>query len=221
MGCPTRKLANASVTGNGTNTKKPLVAIPCSTLISLVLVAAAEFQIVLAANPAQRSGVIEYILVGIPRAGDGIAHRRIAIHLDERRPGGNIETGLVLEPQAGWGLMILVLAKEELVAQEGESRHTDEGWRKGVRFLCYEVLRPLVFADREARHAGAARRKRIHLGELVEHVAEVQRIVRSRDNDQSLHRTDRYHCSVFASLRTDWCRRWEAGRSSAGFSRLS
>ena len=54
--------------------------------------------------------------------------------------------------------MVFVLAEEELVAQKRESRHTDEGRRKGVRFLRDKVLRALVFAHREARHAGAARR---------------------------------------------------------------
>ncbi len=54
--------------------------------------------------------------------------------------------------------MVLMLAEEELVTEKRESRNSDDGRRKRVCFLRDEVLRALVFADREAGHTGAARR---------------------------------------------------------------
>ena len=54
--------------------------------------------------------------------------------------------------------MVLTLAEEEFVAQKREAAHRDEGRRKGVRFVRDKALCALVFADREPRHACAARR---------------------------------------------------------------
>ena len=73
-GCPVRKLANASVTGNGCEYKEAIGCDPLQHVDLLILVSAAEFQLVLAANPAQRSGVIEDIFVGVARAGDRITN---------------------------------------------------------------------------------------------------------------------------------------------------
>src|SRR3984885_4692169 len=74
--------------------------------------------------------------------------------------------------------MVLMLAEEELVTEKRESRHSDDGRRKTVCFLRYEVLCALVFADREARHTGAPRRQWVDLGQLVEHVPEGQSVAR-------------------------------------------
>src|ERR1700722_3292299 len=73
--------------------------------------------------------------------------------------------------------MVLTLAEEELVTEKRESRNSDDGRRKRVGFLRDEVLCALVFSDREAGHTGAARRQRIDLGKLVEHVSEGQSVV--------------------------------------------
>jgi hypothetical protein len=54
--------------------------------------------------------------------------------------------------------MVLTLAEEELVTEKRESRNSDDSRRKRVCFLRDEVLCALVFADREARYTGAARR---------------------------------------------------------------
>ena len=68
--------------------------------------------------------------------------------------------------------MVLVLAEEEFIAEKRESNHSDDGGRKGVRFLRDKVLRALVFPYGEARHTGAPRRQRVDLRELVERVPE-------------------------------------------------
>src|SRR3984957_20134328 len=124
----------------------------------LTLVAAAKFQVVLAVHPAQRCGEIVDIFVGVARAGDRITHRGIAVYLNKCRSSSDIETRRVFKPKVCGQLMVFMLAEEEFVAQERESRHTDEGWRKGVCFLRDKILRALVFAYGEAGHAGAARR---------------------------------------------------------------
>src|SRR5450631_2450902 len=49
----------------------------------LALVAATEFQLVLAAHPAQRCGEIVDIFVGVARPGDRITHRGIAVYLNK------------------------------------------------------------------------------------------------------------------------------------------
>src|ERR1700722_7375026 len=144
----------------------------------LTLVAAAEFQLVLAAHPAQRCREIVDIFEGVARAGDRITHRGIAVYLNKWRPSSDIETRRVFKSKVCRQLMVLMLAEEEFVAQERESPHSDDGRRKGVCFLGDKILRALVFAYGEAGYAGAARRWRIDLGELIEHVIEVQRVAR-------------------------------------------
>src|ERR1700733_8728824 len=66
----------------------------------LMLESAAELQLMFAVHPAQRSGVIEDIFVSVSRSCDRISNRGIAIHLDEWRSSGNIETRLVLKSKA-------------------------------------------------------------------------------------------------------------------------
>src|ERR1700722_7292014 len=124
----------------------------------LTLVAAAEFQLVLAAHPAQRCGEIVDIFEGVARAGDRITHRGIAVYLNKWRPSSDIETRRVFKSKVCRQLMILMLAEEEFVAQERESSHSDDGRLKGVCFLRDKILRALILAYREAGHAGAARR---------------------------------------------------------------
>ena len=63
----------------------------------LMLVSAAEFQLVLAAHPAERCGVVEDIFEGVAGAGDRITHCGIAIHLNEWRSRGDLETRLCIE----------------------------------------------------------------------------------------------------------------------------
>ena len=62
--------------------EEPVGCDPLQHIDLLMLVSAAEFQLVLAAHPAQRSGVIEDVFVGVARAGDRITNRRYS-HLPE------------------------------------------------------------------------------------------------------------------------------------------
>ena len=95
-----RKLANASVTGKRRKYEEAVGRNPLQHVDLLILVSATKFQRVLAANPAQRPGVIKDIFVGVARAGDWITNIGIATHLDEWQPDGDIETRFVLEPNA-------------------------------------------------------------------------------------------------------------------------
>src|SRR5271163_4090795 len=134
---------------------------PLQHIDLLALVSAAEFQLVLAAHPAQRSRQVVDIFIGVARAGDWITHLGIAVYLNKWRSGSDIETRGVFKSKICGRLMVRTLAEEELVTEKRESRDSDDGRRKRVCFLRDEVLCALVFADREARHTGAAWRERI------------------------------------------------------------
>ena len=73
-------------------------------------------------------------------------------------PAAISRLGVYWNPRLEGDSWFSLLAEEELVAQKRESRNSDDGRRKGVCFFRDKVLCALVFADREARHAGAARR---------------------------------------------------------------
>jgi len=145
---------------------------------ALMLVATAKLELMPAMHPGQRSGVVKNIFVRVARPGDWVADRRIAVHLDKRRPHGNIEAGRVLKTKSGRCLVVFMLAKEELVTQERESRDGDQVRREGVCLLRDKVLRALIFAHGKARNASPARREGIDLRELVEHVAKIERVAR-------------------------------------------
>ena len=66
----------------------------------LMLISAAKLELIFAAHPAQRCGVIEDVFVRVARASDRISYCRITIHLDERRSSGDLETRRVLESKA-------------------------------------------------------------------------------------------------------------------------
>src|ERR1700689_1429299 len=114
----------------------------------LALVSAAEFQLVLAAHPGQRSRQVVDIFIGVARAGDRITHLGIAVYLNKWWSGRDLQTRGVFKSKICGRLMVLTLAEEELVTEKRESRNRDDGRRKRVRFLRDEVLFALVFAHR-------------------------------------------------------------------------
>src|SRR5271165_3369498 len=70
---------------------------PLQRIDLLALVSAAEFQLVLAAHPAQRSRQVVDIFIGVARAGDRITHLGIAVYLDKWRSGSDSETRGVIK----------------------------------------------------------------------------------------------------------------------------
>ena len=72
--------------------------------------------------------------------------------------------------------MIQVLVEQESIAQKGKARDSDGGWRKDVRLLRDEILRPVILAHRKAGNIGADRRKRVRRRAGAEHVAEIQSV---------------------------------------------
>src|ERR1700678_4443801 len=70
---------------------------PLQHIDLLALVSAAEFQLVLAAHPAQRSRQVVDIFIGVARAGDRITYVGIAVYLDKWRSGSDSETRCVVE----------------------------------------------------------------------------------------------------------------------------
>ena len=143
----------------------------------LVFEATAEFQLVSATNPTQRSTVIVDILKAITRSGDGIAYRRITIDLDKRRPNGNVKTGLVSKAESGWRGVVRAFSEKEFVAQEGKAQNANHGWSESMRFLGNEILCPMILAYREARYARSRGGERIKTCVITDHVAKVQGIV--------------------------------------------
>ena len=141
-----------------------------------MLVSTADFELVLAVDPAQRAGVVEGILITVAWARYGIAYGRVTVDLNERWSHGCVETGLVLESQAGRANVIQMLVEEKLIPQERKTEDANFGGRKRVRLLYHKVLRAMIFSDREARDAGSGGRERIHARAVAEHVAEVKRI---------------------------------------------
>src|ERR1051326_836073 len=49
-----------------------------------------------------------------------------------------------------------------------------------MRFLCYEILRTMVFSNREAGHTGSCGRKWIKARAIVDHVTEIKIVIRSQ-----------------------------------------
>ena len=73
-----------------------------------VLVTAAELEFVPTVHPAQRTGIIKRILVGVPRPRDWISNGGVAIDLNEWGPGGGVQAWLVTKTEAvGRGLVVL------------------------------------------------------------------------------------------------------------------
>src|ERR1700689_5347921 len=70
---------------------------PLQHIDRLALVSAAEFQLVLAAHPAQRSRQVVDIFIGVARAGDWITHLGIAVYFNKWRSGGDIDTRGVIK----------------------------------------------------------------------------------------------------------------------------
>src|SRR5207245_1022518 len=64
-----------------------------------VLITTSKFQFVLSAYPAYGAVVVIRIFVTIARSGDGIADGSVSIHLDERRPGGHVQAGVVVKAE--------------------------------------------------------------------------------------------------------------------------
>src|SRR6185437_3459354 len=138
-------------------------------------IAAAEFHFVAANDPTERTGNVKRVLIGITRAGDGIPDGRVACYLDEWRPGRDRQRGIVLETKISGSLVVQVLVEQELIAEKGKPRDSNQTRRKGMRFLRDEVLGAVVRANRKARDIRTLGRERIGGRAAAVHITEAQR----------------------------------------------
>src|SRR5271168_1965249 len=97
-----------------------------------MLISAPKFKFMTAMHPAQRSRVVEGILIGVARPGNRIADGSVARHLNGGRAYGQVQAGLVLEAEAGWGSVIGVQAKKKFIPQVGEAEDADHAGRESV-----------------------------------------------------------------------------------------
>ena len=84
----------------------------------MVPVAAAEFEFVPAMNPGHRAGNIQSVLIGISRAGNGIADGGEAGNLNEGRADGGVQRRLILEAQTRGSDVVQMLVEKKFIAQK-------------------------------------------------------------------------------------------------------
>ena len=115
----------------------------------VILVSTAEFHLMAAANPSERTREVVGVLIGVARAGDGIADRCVTAGLDKRRTDSGLERRLVFEAETLGSSVVDVLVDKEFVAQVGEARDAHDGGGKSVGLLGNEILGALIFDRRE------------------------------------------------------------------------
>ena len=71
-----------------------------------------------------------------------------------------------------------MLVKKKAIAQERNTRQSDDGAGKSVGLGGYEILRTMLFANRKSRNVCARCGKRIYNISLAENVPEIEHIAR-------------------------------------------